>query len=125
LQELQYGAGQYRIGKLETTGTSGKTIPAITKTIYLTKKIKKMNQKELSALTDDELFEEAKKLKSFSITNAFLIGFLFGIVVYSLIKSTFGFLMLIPLYLVHKLVNDPKAKQKEAIDKLLQERNLK
>ncbi len=84
-----------------------------------------MNQKELSALTDDELLEEAKKLNSFSITNAFLIGFLFGIVVYSLIKSTFGFLMLIPLYLVHKLVNDPKAKQKEAIDKLLKERNLK
>lgn len=84
-----------------------------------------MNQKELSSLTDDELLEEAKKLKSFSITNAFLIGFLFGIVVYSLIKSTFGFLMLIPLYLVHKLVNDPKAKRKEAIDKLLKERNLK
>lgn len=84
-----------------------------------------MNQKELSELTDQELLEEAKKLKSFSITNAFLIGFLLGIVVYSLIKSTFGFLMLIPLYIAHRLINDPKAKRNRALNELLKERNLK
>jgi hypothetical protein len=84
-----------------------------------------MNLKELSELTDKELLEEAQKLKSFSITNAFLIGLLLGIVIYSVIKSTFGFLMLIPLFFVHKLVNDPKAKRSRAVEELLKERNLK
>ena len=84
-----------------------------------------MKQKELQEFTDKELLEEAKKLKSFSITNAFLIGFLLGIVIFSVIKSTFGFLMLIPLYFVHKLINDPKAKRSKALNELLRERNLK
>lgn len=84
-----------------------------------------MKQKELPELTDLELLEEAKKLKSFSITNAFLIGFLLGIVIFSVIKSTFGFLMLIPLYFVYKMINDPKAKRSKALNKLLKERNLK
>ena len=84
-----------------------------------------MKQKELQELTDQELLAEVKKLKSFSITNAFLIGFLLGIVIFSVIKSTFGFLMLIPLYFVHKLINDPKAKRCKALNELLKERNLK
>ncbi|MDP3462669.1 MAG: hypothetical protein Q8S18_07770 [Bacteroidales bacterium] len=84
-----------------------------------------MKQKELPELTDQELLEEVKKLKSFSITNAFLIGFLVGIVIFSVIKSTFGFLMLIPLYFIHKLINDPKAKRSKALNELLKERNLK
>jgi hypothetical protein len=84
-----------------------------------------MTQKEPSELTDQELLEEARKLKSFSVTNAFLIGFLAGIVIYSLVKNTFGFLMLIPLYFIYRLVNDPKAKRSEALNKVLEERNLK
>jgi riboflavin transporter FmnP len=84
-----------------------------------------MKQKELQELTDKELLEEAKKLKSFSITNAFIIGFLLGIVIFSVIKSTFGFLMLIPLYFVHKMINDPKAKRSKALNELIKERNLK
>lgn len=84
-----------------------------------------MNQKELSELTDQELLEEAKKLKSFSVTNAFIIGFLIGIVIFSIVKSTFGFLMLIPLYLIYKMANDPKAKRSKALERLLKERNLK
>ena len=84
-----------------------------------------MNQKELSELTGQELLDEAKKLKSFSVTNAFIIGFLIGIVIFSIVKSTFGFLMLIPLYLIYKMANDPKAKRNKALEKLLKERNLK
>lgn len=37
--------------------------------------------------------------------NALLIGFLIGIVIYSVAANTFGFLMLIPLYMISKLVN--------------------
>ena len=84
-----------------------------------------MKQKELSELTDQELLEEAKKSKSFSISNAFLIGFLLGIVIFSVIKSTFGFLMLIPLYFVHRMINDHNAKRSKALNELIKERNLK
>lgn len=84
-----------------------------------------MNQKELSELTDQELQEEAKKLKSFSITNALFIGFLLGIVVYSFAKNTWGLVSLIPLYLTYKLVNDPKSKRLKALQEILKERRLK
>jgi hypothetical protein len=84
-----------------------------------------MNQKELSELTDQELLDEAKQMKSFSITNALIIGFLMGIVFYSFAKNTWGLLTLIPLYFVYKIINDPKNKRLEALEKLLKERNLK
>jgi len=83
-----------------------------------------MVNKELSALTDQELLEEAKKIKSFSISNAFIVGFLIGIVVFSIFKSTFGFLMLIPLYFIHKLINDPKSKRLKELEILIKQRKL-
>lgn len=57
-----------------------------------------MKDKKLSELTDQELLNEAKKVKSTSITNAVLIGFLIGIVFYSIMKNSLGFLTLIPLF---------------------------
>jgi riboflavin transporter FmnP len=84
-----------------------------------------MDTSDLSQLTDQELLEEAKKLRSFSLTNAVLIGFLVGIVVYSIINSTFGFLMLLPLYLAHRLINDPRNKKVKEVELLLKQRNLK
>jgi riboflavin transporter FmnP len=83
-----------------------------------------MNEKELSELTDKELLQEAKKMKSAAITNAVLIGFLIGVVFYSVVKNSLGFFTLIPLYLVHKLINNSKYDNKE-IEILLKERNLK
>ena len=84
-----------------------------------------MNQKELSEFTNQELLEEAKKLKSFSMTNALLIGFLFGIIIYSFAKNSWGLLTLIPLYFIYKLVNDPKNGRLKTLEKLLKERNLR
>lgn len=83
-----------------------------------------MNQKELSELTNEELLQEAKKRKSASIMNALLIGFLAGVIVYSVAKNSFGFLTLIPLYFIYKLINNSKYKSQELED-LLRERNLK
>lgn len=83
-----------------------------------------MDKKPLSDLTDQELLQEAKKRKSASITNAFLIGFLIGIVFYSVIKNTWGFLTLIPLFLAYKLINNSKY-EKEELENLLKERGLK
>ncbi|RKR10778.1 hypothetical protein C8C82_2772 [Flavobacterium sp. 81] len=70
------------------------------------------------------MLQEAKKSKSTSITNAFLIGFLVGIVVYSVVKNTWGFLTLIPLFLIYKLINNSKVDKKELED-ILKERGLK
>ncbi|MDA3944292.1 MAG: FUSC family protein [Bacteroidetes bacterium] len=83
-----------------------------------------MKQKELSDLTDQELLAEAKKMKSASITNALFIGFLIGIVIYSIAKNSWGFLTLIPLFLAYKLINNSKYDNKE-LKRLLKERNLK
>lgn len=56
--------------------------------------------------------------------NAVLIGILIGIVVYSVMKSSFGFLMLIPLVIAYKLINNSKYDSKE-LEQLLKDRNLK
>ncbi|MGG9971861.1 hypothetical protein ACQ33O_08730 [Ferruginibacter sp. SUN002] len=84
-----------------------------------------MANKDLSELSDQELLDEAKKLKSSSITNAFFIGFLIGIIFYSVVKSSWGMLTLIPLYIIYRMINDPKNKRSKELDELLKERNLK
>ncbi|MFH1119514.1 MAG: FUSC family protein [Bacteroidota bacterium] len=84
-----------------------------------------MTNKDLSELTDQELLDEAKKLKSFSMTNALFIGFLAGIIIFSIVKNTWGMLTIIPLYFIYKMVNDPKNKRSKGLDELLKKRNLK
>ena len=79
----------------------------------------------LADLTDQELLDEAKKMRSFSITNALFIGFLLGIIVYSIAKNSWGMLTLIPLYLIYRLVNDPKNKRHKELEAMLKERKLK
>jgi len=83
-----------------------------------------MKQKELSELTDQELSAEAKKMKSNSIINASFIGFLIGIVIFSIVKNSLGFFTLIPLFFAYKLINNSKYDKIE-LDNLLKERNLK
>jgi F0F1-type ATP synthase assembly protein I len=82
-----------------------------------------MTQEELSNLTDEELLSEAKKMKSTSIINAFLIGFMIGIIIYSIVKSSLGFFTLIPLIFAFKVFNS--SKNNKALKKLLKERDLK
>jgi len=82
-----------------------------------------MEQKALTELTDEELLQEAKKMKSAAIMNGFLIGFLVGVIFYSVIKNTWGFLTIIPLFFIYKLVNQPKYKSEE-LKSILKERNL-
>ncbi len=87
-------------------------------------KLTALAEKELSVLTDKELLDEAQKMKSFSLTNALLIGFLAGIVLYSVAQNAWGFLTLIPLYFIYKFANDPKNIRVKVLDKLLKERKL-
>ncbi len=83
----------------------------------------KMEEKDFAGLTDDELKTEAKKLKSRTILNAFIIGFMIGIIVWSILKSTLGLLTLIPLYFIYKLANN--SKNDKALKEVLKERGLK
>lgn len=82
-----------------------------------------MTQEELSKLTDEELLAKAKKMKSAAITSAILIGFMIGIVIYSVAKNTVGLLTLIPLFIAYKIVGN--SKNNAALKQLLKERNLK
>jgi hypothetical protein len=82
-----------------------------------------VKEKELSALTDQELLEKAKKMKSNATLNAFFIGFLIGIVIYSIAVNSWGFFTLIPLFILYKLIVN--SKKDKALEKLLEERGLK
>jgi len=82
-----------------------------------------MDREELLQLSDAELLEKGKKMKSSEITHAVIIGFLVGIIIYSVAQNTWGFLTLIPLYLIYRFIGDPKANN--ALKAVLKERNLK
>ena len=81
-----------------------------------------MNQKELSQLTDKELLEVAKNNKPSPIIDAFFIGFLVGIIIYSVAANTWGFLTLIPLFIIYLFLKKPK--QYEVLKNELKKRKL-
>lgn len=67
-----------------------------------------MNQNELSQLSDKELSEAVKNSKPSPMIDAFFIGFLVGIIIYSVAANSWGFLTLIPLYLIYIFLKKPK-----------------
>jgi hypothetical protein len=81
-----------------------------------------MEQKDLSQLTDKELLELAKNNKPSPIIDAFFIGFLVGIIIYSVAADAWGFLTLIPLFLIYIFLKKPK--KYEALKNELEKRNL-
>jgi hypothetical protein len=81
-----------------------------------------MNQNELAELTDQELIAEAKKIKPSPIIDAFFIGFLIGIIIFSVAANSWGFLTLIPLFLIYIFLK--KSKKYDALKKELSKRNL-
>ncbi len=68
-----------------------------------------MEEKDLTESSNNTI-TELKKTKSNRIIDAVLIGFLIGIIFYSVVKNTWGFLTLIPLFLIYKIVNKSKRK---------------
>lgn len=83
-----------------------------------------MIQKDLSTLTNEELLQLEKKMKSTAVLNAVIIGFLFGVVIFSFMKNTLGLVTLIPLFFAYKLVNRSKY-EKQALEAVLKSRQLK
>ncbi|MCW2121081.1 FUSC family protein [Flavobacterium sp. 7A] len=82
-----------------------------------------MTQNELSQLTDQELMIEAKKMKTSKITNSIFIGFLLGVIFYSIVKNSWGIFTLIPLFFIYKLVTN--AKKDKPLEEEMKARNLK
>lgn len=83
-----------------------------------------MEAKNLSALSDEELLQEAKKARTSAIIHAGFIGFLIGIVVYSVAKQSWGYLTLILAYFAFRLFRRSNQDTRE-LDRILKERNLK
>jgi hypothetical protein len=82
-----------------------------------------MTPQELSHLTDQQLLEAAKNNKPSPLFDAFFIGFLIGILVYSAAANAWGLVSIVPLVLIYAFLKKPK--QYEAIRKELKKRNLK
>ena len=81
-----------------------------------------MSQPNLSQLTDAELLVEAKKMKKESIIQAFIIGFLIGIILFSVFYKSVGWFTLIPLYMIFKVFHNPE--RNKALKQVLKERGL-
>lgn len=82
-----------------------------------------MDAKILATLTNEELLQVAKKVRSTTIFDAAIIGLLIGIAIYSVVKNGFGLLTFLPLvYLPIAAKN--KAKNK-LLNEQLKERGLK
>ena len=52
-------------------------------------------------MSDEELLQAAKKNKPFPYFDAFFIGFLIGIIIFSATANALGFIPLIPLFLIY------------------------
>lgn len=81
-----------------------------------------MDQKELSQLSDEELLQEFKNIKPSPIIDAFFIGFLVGIIIYGAIANAWGFIILLPLFMIYGLLK--KSKKYEALKKEVKKRKL-
>ena len=81
-----------------------------------------MNPSELSHLSDEQLLVEAKRRKPSPLLDAFFIGFLVGVLIFGAAASAWGFVMILPLFLIYLLLKKPK--QYAALKKELEKRGL-
>lgn len=81
-----------------------------------------MNLNELAQLSDDELHKVVEQNKPSPLVDAFLIGFLVGILIYSAAATAWGLVSLIPLFMIYLFLKKPK--RYAALQKELQRRNL-
>ncbi|MEE4174721.1 MAG: hypothetical protein V2I57_10760 [Xanthomonadales bacterium] len=81
-----------------------------------------MNPEEPAELSDEELLDVAKHLKPSPLMDAFFIGFLIGILIFGAAANAWGFVLLIPLFLIYLFLK--KSKRYDAIRKELDKRQL-
>lgn len=86
-----------------------------------------MKPEYITALSDQELIQKTKKIKTNKIIDATIIGVTIGISSYSAVKNGVGFSTFLPLLLTYLIVRNStnnKIIEKE-IQKELRSRNLK
>ncbi|MEO1516096.1 MAG: FUSC family protein [Bacteroidota bacterium] len=81
-----------------------------------------MAQENLTDLTDEELLQKAQKMKSAKIFDAFVVGLLFGVATFSLVKNGFSLLLLLPF--IYIPIAGKNAIKRKELQELLKERNL-
>jgi hypothetical protein len=81
-----------------------------------------MAEEILSELTDQELLQKAKKMKSANLTDAFIFGILIGISVYSTFRNGLGLLSFLPL--VYVPIAAKNRTHNKRLKDLLKERHL-
>ena len=82
-----------------------------------------MEETNFSALTNRELLEEAKKMKSSNIFSALIIGIMIGIAAYSTVKNGPGFFTFFTLLFAFTAFGNTK--KTKALNLELKARNLK
>lgn len=58
-------------------------------------------QNDFSKFSDEELVEAKNAKKPSPIIDAFFIGFLIGVIIFGVAASAWGFLILLPLFLIY------------------------
>ncbi|PQJ74379.1 FUSC family protein [Polaribacter gangjinensis] len=81
-----------------------------------------MKPEEIANLTDEELLDEFNKIKPSPIFDAFFIGFMIGIIIFSVSKNSWGLVTLIPVFLIYIFLK--KSKTHKALSEELKKRNL-
>lgn len=82
-----------------------------------------MSANDYTKFSDEDLLAEAKKIKPSPVFDAFFIGFLVGIIVFSVAVNTWGLVTLIPLYLIYLFLK--KGKNHKALQEEIKKRKLK
>lgn len=67
-----------------------------------------MDQDKPNQPPEEQRMPATSKTKSNAMMNALIIGFMIGVVVWSVAKNTAGLLTLIPLFIIYRLVNSSK-----------------
>lgn len=86
-----------------------------------------MKPENLTELSDQELLQKIKKLKTNKIIDATIVGVTIGIVIYGAVKNGFGFFTFFPLLLAYVIVRNSTNNEilEKEIQKELKSRNLK
>jgi len=86
-----------------------------------------MKYENISELSDQELLQKIKTLKTNKIVDAIMVGFTIGIVIYSAVKNGFGFFTFFPLILTYLIIRNSKNNKilENELQKVIESRNSK
>jgi hypothetical protein len=82
-----------------------------------------INENEFKGLSDVELLQKRKAVKSSLIVSATIMGFLIGVAIYSAFKNGIGFFTFFPLFFVFLIVRSQASNK--ALLREIKLRNLK